>query len=230
MSTVNRSRRETPPPSRLAALLSAGLLVLGGSIVLAQEIGSPSGEPAAGKLLVASRGLLEPNFDRTVVLLVNHSDEGAMGIIINRPTEVRLGELVSDLEGVEEREETVWVGGPVAHWQMVLLIRSKKVPEGAENVFENVHFSASRVVLDQLLAKDTEFRVYAGYAGWTAGQLEHEIARGGWHVLPGEPELIFDPAPLELWRELIVRGEAKWVYRPRPSRVAEWKEAGRLSQ
>lgn len=164
-----------------------------------------------GSFLVASRGLLDPNFSHTVVLLLDYSESGALGLIINRPTEVKLGEIVTDLEGVQERPETVWVGGPVAHWQMVLLLRSRKKLEGADQVFEDIQFTASRVVLERVLEGDAEFRVYAGYAGWGSGQLEGEIERGGWHVLPGDADMVFDPEPLEIWRELIARGEAQWA-------------------
>ena len=187
------------------------LLVVLCSLAPAAVAQSETDELGVGSFLVASRDLLDPNFSHTVVLLLDYSDNGALGLIINRPTEVKLGELVTDLEGVQERPETVWVGGPVAHGQMVLLLRSKKEIEGARRVFENVHFTASRLVLERLLESDNEFRVYAGYAGWGAGQLEGEIDRGSWHVLPGAADMVFDPSPLELWRELITRGEAQWA-------------------
>ncbi len=166
---------------------------------------------AEGKFLVASRSLIDPNFSRTVVLILDYSADGALGLIINRPTDVTLGRMVPDLEGVEDHPETVWVGGPVAHWQMVLLLRSTAEIDGAERVFDTIHFTASRVVLEEALERETEFRMYAGYAGWAAGQLEGEIDRGSWHILPGDPELVFDDAPLDLWQELIARGEAQWA-------------------
>ena len=168
-------------------------------------------EPGAGSFLVASRSLIDPNFDQTVILLLEYNEKGAMGLIINRPTEVRLGEMVSDLEGVEDRPETVWVGGPVAHWQMIVLIRSAATLADTEKVLEDVLFTGSREVLEDVLQNDTEFRAYAGYAGWGAGQLDNEIDRGSWHVLPGDPELVFDPTPHELWRELLSRGESQWA-------------------
>lgn len=165
-----------------------------------------------GTFLVASRGLLDPNFSRTVVLLVDYSEEGAIGVILNRPTEIKLNEMVTDMEKLQDRPETVWVGGPVAHWQVMLLVRSESDLEGAERVFEDIHFTASRLVLEEIVESDTDFRSYAGYAGWSPGQLDGEIERGGWHVLPGDVEMVFDAEPHELWFELIQRGEAKWVY------------------
>jgi putative transcriptional regulator len=176
-------------------------------------------EPAAGKFLIASRGLLDPNFSQTVILLVEYGSEGAMGVIINRPTAVDLEELLPDLGGDEAPDVTVGVGGPVAHWQMVLLYRRSAGFEESESVFDDVYFSASRDVLDQLLAEGSEFRIYVGYAGWSPGQLDFEIDRGSWYVLPGDTDSIFGPAPFELWRELIVQGEAKWVLTPAPPSV-----------
>jgi putative transcriptional regulator len=172
---------------------------------------SEANDLSVGSFLVASRSLLDPNFNQTVVLLLDYSEKGALGVIINRPTQVELGQMMPDSESAWEGAGTVWVGGPVAHWQMVLLIRSTAALEGAERVFEDVHFTASRLVLEQVLQSDTEFRTYAGYAGWGADQLEGEIERGSWHVLPGDPDMVFDEAPRELWRELINRGEAQWA-------------------
>lgn len=187
----------------------AAVLCLISPLVWAQGTGSE--DPAVGKFLIASRGLLDPNFSRTVVLLVAQNDEGALGIVINRPTQVKLGQMVEDLENADERPETVWVGGPVAHWQLVLLFKADFQAEDTESVLDGVYFSGSRVVLEELLEGDLEFRIFAGYAGWSPGQLEHEIARGSWHVLPGDPEVIFDNEPESLWEELVARGEARWV-------------------
>ena len=180
-----------------------------GPLAWAQELGAE--DLAAGQFLVAGRGLLDPNFFKTVILLVSHDDDGALGIIINRPTEVKLAQMIEDLAGEGERPETVWVGGPVAHWQLMLLFKSELQLEDAESVLDGVYFSGSRVVLEELLEGDMEFRVYAGYAGWSPGQLEYEIARGGWHILPGDPEMVFDRDAESLWKELVTRGEADWV-------------------
>ena len=199
----------------MVSQVKVGLIpaLLGTLAILASPIAAQpdADELGVGRFLVASRSLLDPNFDRTVVFLLDYNENGALGVIINRPTQVKLGEMVEDMEGVQERPETVGVGGPVAHWQLVLLIRSATDLEGAERVIEDVHFTASRLVLEKVLESESEFRIYAGYAGWSAGQLEHEIDRGSWHVLPGDPDMVFDPVPQELWRELISRGEAQWA-------------------
>lgn len=186
--------------------------------------GGGSDDPAAGKFLVASRSLLDPNFSRTVILLVSSDDDGALGIIINKPTPVTLDQMVEDLQGDEDEPVEVWVGGPVAHWQLVLLFKSDSHPEDTESVLDGVYFSGSREVLEDVLDRDMDLRVYAGYAGWSPGQLEHEIARGSWHVLPGEPELVFDGDPASLWEELVARGEAEWVTLPMEGRLVHLAE------
>lgn len=197
------------------ALSEAGFVIMvlavAGLVVPPGWAQSQPDELGLGSFLVASRSLRDPNFSQTVIVVVDYSEKGALGLIVNRPTDVELSEMVADLELIDESMKTVWVGGPVAHWQVVLLARSVGEIEGAERIFEDIYFTASRDVLEDFLATETEFRAYAGYAGWAAGQLESEIDRGSWHVLPGEPEMIFDPAPLDLWTELISRGEAQWA-------------------
>ena len=189
---------------RFAAVVGLALWLIWTAPIQAED-------PGVGKFLVASRSLLDPNFSETVVLLVEYNTEGALGVIINRPTPVGIGEMVPDVDPAEGNEVTVGVGGPVAHWQMVLLYRSEVELDESQPVLDDVYFSASRSVLDSLMIDDREFRIYAGYAGWAPGQLDFEIDRGSWHVLPGDTESIFEVAPGELWRELISRGEAKWV-------------------
>ena len=183
-------------------------------------------EVEAGDFLIASRNLTDPNFARTVVLLVACNDEGAMGVILNRPTEVTLGEMVGDEVEGEGLSQPVWIGGPVAGWQLLLLFRAEDGVDDAESVLADIYFSGSRLVLESLLETNADFRVYAGYAGWAPGQLEAEIDRQGWHVLPGDPEMVFDADPASLWQELIVRGEARWaglpLQRPDSTRVASW--------
>lgn len=190
------------------------LLIVLAAIPLMALPGQAQSDPDSldvGSFLVASRSLRDPNFDRTVILMVNHNENGALGLILNRPTEVKLNDMVTGVEPLRERRETVWVGGPVGHWQVLLLARSTDRIEGADRILSDVYFTASREVLETLISNETEFRAYAGYAGWGAGQLEGEIDRGSWHVLPGESDMVFDPAPLDLWSELISRGEAQWA-------------------
>jgi putative transcriptional regulator len=174
-----------------------------------------AGGPGKGKFLVARRQLIDPNFNQTVVLLVEHSEEGALGLVINRPTEVKLSDVL-EIDGAARLVEPVYSGGPVAHGRMLMLLRAPETPEGAQPVFEDVHSSGSRELLERLVTQQgavEHFRVYAGHAGWAPGQLEAEIERGGWHVAPADSDLVFSMAPENVWPELNRRAAARWTRR-----------------
>jgi len=169
---------------------------------------------ASGHFLVASQKLMDPNFSETVVLLVEYGQHGAMGVIINRPTEVKLATVLPDMQGVQKREDTVFIGGPVARSHMLLLIRSGGPLQEAQQVFGDVYISGSRAALQRLIDKakaKERVRVYAGHAGWGPGQLDHEVARGDWLVLPADADNVFDKAPADIWLELLRRGEVQQV-------------------
>ncbi len=161
-----------------------------------------------GKFLVASRDLRDPRFSETVVLLIDYDWQGAMGLVINRPTELKLSRLLPEIEELKQRTDTVYFGGPVALSQVLLLIRSGSQPEESRRVFEDIYVSSSRAVLERMVKNadgGARFRVYAGYAGWAPGQLDREVSRGDWHVLQADAETVFDKAPSEIWPELIRR-------------------------
>lgn len=170
--------------------------------------------PAKGKFLVASRDLRDPNFTRTVVLLLDYDEMGAMGLVINRPTEMSIATALPDVEGLEGRNENVWAGGPVAVHHLLILVRASTRPAGSDEVFDDVYVSGSRDLLGRLVDAEERvetFRIYAGHAGWAPMQLDAEVARGGWEVLPGEADLVFDDTPAEVWPDLVERGAVKWA-------------------
>jgi len=167
-----------------------------------------------GKFLVASRQLIDPNFSETVVLLVEYDRSGAMGLVLNRPTKMRLSTVLPDMEGLQDLPDTVYVGGPVAKNQMLLLIRSSSKPDDARLIFDDIYVSSSRALLRKMVDRrdpGQTFRLYAGHAGWAPGQLDQEVARGGWHVLQADVATVFEKAPGEIWPELIQRSSALWV-------------------
>lgn len=171
-------------------------------------------ELAKGRFLVASRDLRDPNFERTVVLLLDHNEQGALGLVINRPTDLNIATALPDVEGLEDRKETVWVGGPVATLNMLMLVRAGDRPEKADAVFDDIYVSGSTELLAQLVDSAENagsFRIYAGHAGWAPRQLDAEVARGGWEVLPGDADMVFDESPAEIWPDLIERGAVKWA-------------------
>jgi putative transcriptional regulator len=172
-------------------------------------------ELAKGKFLVASRQLQDPTFRETVVLLIDYGLDGAMGLVINRPSVVKLSTVFPDIKELKQRKDTIYVGGPVDVSKMLLLIRSPKIPEGATAVTPGVYISSSWKVLENLMkkktTKDERFRLFAGYAGWAPNQLDFERTRGDWYVLKSDAESVFSQNPSELWPELIRRVTVKWV-------------------
>lgn len=179
-------------------------------------------EPAQGKFLVASRDLRDPNFIHTVVLLVDYdAKKGAMGLVVNRATDVKLSDLL-EIKGVEGRTETVYIGGPVAKTGILVLVRSGTEPDDASHVFDDIYVSSSRPLLEDLMNSpegDEHFRLYAGYAGWAPGQLEFEIDRGSWHILPAEADAVFDPQPDKVWKRLIDRTSIRFARNGRRVRI-----------
>ena len=170
--------------------------------------------PAPGKFLVASTNLLDPNFVETVVLLVDYNSDGALGVIVNRPTDTLVSEVLPELAELSESSDRIWLGGPVAQWQLVMLARSETELSQARPVMEDLYFSASRSALESVVTEQGQYRLYAGYAGWSAGQLDQEIERGGWRVVAAEIAMVFDQAPLDLWDELIRRSTVHWAQLP----------------
>jgi putative transcriptional regulator len=161
---------------------------------------------AAGKCLVAARDLPDPNFNDSVVLLAEYGETGAMGVIVNRPTDLPIARVLGDLKAAQGRNDAVYFGGPVSTNGLVALARSKSAIGDSRRVLEDVHLVTSRESLEALIASGTKrdrLRTYLGYAGWGPGQLERETAAGSWHVLPADAELVFDPEPEALWRRLI---------------------------
>ncbi len=169
----------------------------------------------AGMLLVATRALIDPNFADAVVLVLDIDDDGALGVVINRPSGVPVAQVLDGWADIVAEPETLFVGGPVS-------------PEGAlavallrTDVDEPVGFRgfAGRlglIDLDtpvELVDESLEgMRIFAGYAGWGAGQLETEIDEGSWYVVPGEVPDIFRPDTTTLWRDVLRRqpGERAW--------------------
>lgn len=205
-------------------LLAIWLVVYSGafSSLAAQQFSGM--KPAVGRLLVADRGMRDPRFAKSVILLIRYEDKGALGLIVNKPSDTRLAELLPDAEELEGRDDPVYIGGPVARDGMMLMLRSEDPPEEANHVFADIYVSPSRDVLDRLIAEgDSNFRTYVGYAGWAPGQLEGEIERGDWHVLPSDPEMVFAVEPNSVWDELIKQTEVLFagLRQPQPHRLGD---------
>jgi putative transcriptional regulator len=171
---------------------------------------------AAGKLLVAARSLPDPNFAETVVLLADFGEEGAMGLIVNRQTEVTLARLMPGLQNAKSRAAFAFLGGPVAVPGVLALLRSPTARSDTRHIVDDVYLVNTREVLDEMLssgAAQNQLRVYVGYAGWGPEQLDRETATGSWHVLEGNGDVVFDPDPDTTWQRLIRRTEGLSVER-----------------
>jgi putative transcriptional regulator len=157
-----------------------------------------------GHLLVASPGLLDPNFKRTVVLITEHNEEGAAGLVLNRPTDAEVSELVPQLEPLVDDGEHIWMGGPVQQNAVLVLGEFLDPGDAAVPLFGSLGFPALDEP-DEVVPLTTRRRIFAGYAGWGSGQLEDELAREDWILEPAQNDDAFTEAPEELWADVLRR-------------------------
>jgi putative transcriptional regulator len=162
-------------------------------------------ESLAGQLLLASPALHDPNFSRTVVLISVHSDEGAMGVVLNRPSAVTVGEAVPQLERAVAEREPVYVGGPVQPSSIVFLAEFLDPSPAGLLVVGRIGFPTPDADIDELTEATARRRVFAGFAGWGEGQLDEELEHGDWIAQPALPEDVFTDVPAELWSRVLTR-------------------------
>jgi putative transcriptional regulator len=157
-----------------------------------------------GRLLIASPVLTDPNFSRAVVLITEHAEHGAMGVVLNRPSETGVGEVAPELEPIAE-DERVYIGGPVQPQALVVLAEFSDPEAAAWIIAADVGFVAAETESEELTQAVRRGRVYAGYSGWGAGQLEAELAEDAWIVEPPLPTELFPDDPLSLWHDVLTR-------------------------
>ena len=160
-------------------------------------------ESLAGKLLISSPSLVDPNFRRTVVLMTHHDEEGAVGLVLSRPSELQIADAVPDLGDLPYADDVVYVGGPVQPEAVVVLVELDEPREDAELIVGRVAYMPPGIDTWELGA--SRARVFAGYSGWGPGQLESELAETAWIVARAEAEDVFAPDPDELWRTVLQR-------------------------
>jgi putative transcriptional regulator len=156
-----------------------------------------------GQLLLAAPTLRDPNFARTVVLVGAHSEDGAMGVVLNRPSAVTVAEAVPQLGEALGGDEPVYVGGPVQQSSIVVLAEFLDSANAGLLVLDSIGFPAADADLDCLAGTTARGRVFAGYAGWSPQQLETEIDDGDWIAHDAGPEHVFTEMPSELWRTVL---------------------------
>jgi putative transcriptional regulator len=161
-------------------------------------------ESLRGKLLIASPALVDPNFARTVVLITEHTEEGAMGVVLNRPSETSVEEVAPELAAVVD-EEPVFIGGPVQPQALVVLAEFSDPEAAAWIVVADVGFVAAQTDGERLERAVRRGRVYAGYSGWGESQLEGELAEEAWIVEPPMASELFPDDPGTLWQDVLAR-------------------------
>ncbi len=160
-------------------------------------------ESLQGKLLVSSPALHDPNFRKTVVLIAHHDDEGAMGLVLSRPSEVAAVDAVPALDGLPGAGDPVFVGGPVQPEAFMVLAEFDDVDEAAAPIMDRLGFMPADAEPEDLSI--SRMRLFAGYSGWGEGQLEAELEESSWIVVEAETDDAFANDPDELWRTVLHR-------------------------
>jgi putative transcriptional regulator len=186
-------------PPEISATLNTGPL-------MATE--APVVKPKQGMLLVGKRGIKDPRFQQAVILLAVHGPQGTLGLIINKPTNIPLSRAVPYLEGIDKIGHSLFFGGPVAPNQISFLAHSKEPLPDAKHIIGEVYFSFHLNALEQALQSEHSYhglKVYQGHAGWAPSQLQTEISRGDWYLVPMESKFLFYQDAREIWSDLIKR-------------------------
>lgn len=173
-------------------------------------------EVAAGSLLVATPALVDPNFAETVVLLLDVNEDGCLGVVLNRPSPVLVAEVLADWRDIVAEPEVLFRGGPVnpdGALAVGLLADRSDVPVGFRGIFDDLGVVDLDTPLELVDGSLAGLRIYAGYAGWSAGQVQQEIASGDWYVVPAVVSDVFRPDSSELRRDVLRRqpGEIAWL-------------------
>ncbi len=163
--------------------------------------------------MIAGKCLRDPNFFKTVVLIVDHSEEGSVGLVVNQPTGVNISDALGEHMEVPETPEVVHVGGPVSSTSLFILHNSQLLDPDAAKVASGIYFGSHPSVFEEAVTetiaeqdsgkmKKLAFRVFCGCAGWGPFQLESELTRADWMLLPATEDDVFRRNPHEMWDEL----------------------------
>jgi putative transcriptional regulator len=187
-------------PFRVAALLLA---------LLAAPAGAQQDLPANGLLLVAKPSLGDPNFSRTVVLVTQTPDGATVGVIVNRPSTLKLSDFLSKEFDTANYKGPIFFGGPVMRQALVVVFASESTPEAAAfHVLKDIYLTMHPDNIEKLLAEPAaRYRVYAGFSGWAPRQLESEVMRDGWYFLPADEATLFRENADGMWEELLERAQ-----------------------
>jgi len=196
--------------------LAAALLAAIALPVVAQQHEAPN-----GLFLVARPELMDPNFRQTVVLVTQAKDGSTVGVILNRPSRLDLAAFLRDRAAASRYRDPVFFGGPVMPQVIVSLFRAERAPEApAFHVLKGLYLSMHPDNLRRLLDEPrSQYRLYAGFAGWAPDQLRSEMDRDGWYVLPANADTVFRKSMEGLWQELVERAGRRpvaWIEKAPP--------------
>jgi putative transcriptional regulator len=180
----------------------AAAILLGACLSAAAQ---PQAEAPNAILLIAKPSLLDPNFRETVVLVTQTADASTVGVILNRPT-ARKHERTGD---------TVYFGGPVMQEVLVAVFRAERAPEAAAfPVLQGIYLTMHPQNIAPLLARRADnYRLYSGFSGWAPGQLQGEMKRDGWYVLPASADVLFRKDTAGMWQEMVRKARARVALR-----------------
>jgi putative transcriptional regulator len=164
-----------------------------------------------GQLLIAGATLPDPNFARTVVLICEHSEDGALGLVLNRPGELVVGESAPELAVLAGEDAIIDQGGPVQPDALLVLAEFDEPSHAGISIIGNVGLVGDGSEIDELPHLTRRVRIFAGYAGWGPGQLDAELARDDWFVAPAGVDDIFNPDADELWSRVLSRKGAHFA-------------------
>ena len=164
-------------------------------------------QPVAGSLLIASATLFDPNFARCVLLVLDSDPKGTLGVVLNRPSEISVGEVLAPWQDMTSEPSVFFRGGPVELNAALAIgaVSGGEPPSGFRPLIGSIGMVDLDSSPDDLLGRLTALRVYAGYTGWGAEQLDDEIAEGSWHVVPAVEGDAFSSSPDRLWRDVLRR-------------------------
>jgi putative transcriptional regulator len=162
-------------------------------------------ESARGQLLIAGPTLVDPNFWRTVVVVIEHTDDGALGLVLNRSSETMVGEAVPQLEDLVDLDERLFIGGPVQPSGVIVLAEFEDPADAALIAFDDIGVLGMGSGAEELLAHVRAGRAFVGHAGWGPGQLDSELERGDWILERARREDAFCPSPTDLWSQVLTR-------------------------
>ena len=182
----------------------------------------------SGQFLIAAKDMLDPNFFKTVVLMVEHTPEGAMGIVVNRPTSVTVANALAKHFTLPETEDLVYVGGPVEPNALFVLHDDARLEPNEEPVVTDLYVGSSAEVFERIIQAACDgdpglnFRIFSGCAGWGPGQLDGELRRGDWLTCPATSKYVFDKAPYDLWDTLLQELSAAHRIVPETTHPPDW--------